>query len=775
MNAEAEVKKEAPVEVAVEGSAQAGASRDGLRIALAGNPNCGKTTIFNALTGAHQKVGNYPGVTVERRDGRFELGDGRGVALVDLPGTYSLTSLSPEERVAQDELLSGENDVIVVVADSTNLNRNLVLLAQIMQMGANLVLCLNMADEARAAGQVLDLTQMEKLLGCPVVETVGHKRQGIDALKAAIDRALASPRASRRLVLGERLDNAIGQIRALIPADFGRPEIADWVATKLLMGDAETTSRFLAHKGSASAASEIAAVRARIESETGHDAPLLVTEGYFAFVDGLLREVMTQRSRADARALTEKIDAVLAHRVLGLPIFAAVMYAIFWITFTIGDPFMGWIEEGFGWLGGWVSGLWPEGSDSLLRSLLVDGVIGGVGGVVVFLPNILLLFACLAVLEDTGYMARAAFLVDQLMHRFGLHGKSFIPMMTGFGCTVPGIMATRTMENERDRLATMFVLPLVSCGARMPIWLLLIPAFFPQTWRAPMLFGVYAVGIVLALLVALLLRKTVLKGDDAPFVMELPPYRLPTLRGALTKVGERGWLYLKKAGTIILAVSIVLWALTTFPKAGSYEVDRLAAAGHVEIVADPEPSEGEGEGEGAAKEGEEAAHAAEPAGPSLAERLAMAQKGEKVTLLQSEADARNAEEDLNASLAGKIGHALEPVFKPLGFDWKMVTAMLGAFAAKEVFVAQMGIIYSLGEVDESSESLQATLRSDYSPLVGVSLMLFLLISAPCMATIAVTKRESNSWKWALGQLGGLTALAYIVSLVVFQVGRLLGF
>ena len=774
MRSESEAMKAAAVQAP---SAEAVSTREGqartIRIALAGNPNCGKTTLFNALTGAHQHVGNYPGVTVERRDGRVALSADREAALIDLPGTYSLTSLSPEERVAQDELLSGENDVIVVVADSTNLHRNLVLLAQIMQMGANLVVCLNMADEARASGQVIDVAQMERLLGCPVVETVGHRRQGIDELKAAIERAIQSPHRGHRLVLGERLDVALAQTRPLIPAGFVRPEAMDWAATKLLMNDSEAVARFLARTDTAPAAAQIAAIRARIEAETGRDMALLVTEAYFGFVDGLLREVMTQRSRADARALTEKIDAVLAHRFLGLPIFAAVMYAIFWITFTLGDPPMGWIEAGFGALGEWVSGLWSQGSDSALRSLLVDGVIGGVGGVIVFLPNILLLFLCLAFLEDTGYMARAAFLVDQLMHRFGLHGKSFIPMMTGFGCSVPGIMATRTLENERDRLTTMLVLPLISCGARLPIWLLLIPAFFPQTWRAPMLFLIYAVGIVLALLVALLLRKTILKGEDAPFVMELPPYRLPTLRGALTKMFERGWLYLKKAGTIILAVSIILWALTAYPKVEAYAIDALVDGGKVAVVADPEPPAGETEepkADGAAVAGADA-----PAMPSVEERLALAEKGAQVTLLQSELDARRGEEDLNASFSGKIGHALEPIFKPLGFDWKMVTAMLGAFAAKEVFVAQMGIVYSMGEVDESSEGLRDSLRRDYTPLVGFSLMLFLLISAPCMATIAVTKRESNSWKWALGQLFGLTALAYLISLIVFQVGRLLGF
>jgi ferrous iron transport protein B len=329
----------------------------------------------------------------------------------------------------------------------------------------------------------------------------------------------------------------------------------------------------------------------------------------------------------------------------------------------------------------------------------------------------------LALLEDTGYMARAAFLADGIMHRLGLHGRSFIPMMTGFGCSIPGIMATRTLENERDRKVTMMVLPLMSCGARLPIWMLLIPAFFPPVWRAPMLAAIYVVGIALALVLALILRKTVMRGDDAPFVMELPPYRMPTLRSVIIKVASRAGLYLRKAGTIILAVSVLLWVATTFPKADSYRVDAEVAAGTAQLT-------------------------------------------------EEEVAARRATEDLEASIAGRVGHALEPAFAPLGFDWKIVTAMFGAFAAKEVFVAQMGIVYSVGEVEEDSEGLRGLLARDYTPLVGLSMILFLLIATPCMATIAVTRRESASWRWALLQLGGLTAIAYVLSLAVYQLGRL---
>ena len=365
----------------------------------------------------------------------------------------------------------------------------------------------------------------------------------------------------------------------------------------------------------------------------------------------------------------------------------------------------------------------------------------GVGGVIVFLPNIVLLFLGLAFLEDTGYMARAAFLTDRLMHRFGLHGKSFIPMLSGFGCSVPGILATRTLENPRDRLVTMLVLPLMSCGARLTIWMLLIPAFFPPAWRAPMLWFIYAVGIGLALVLALPLRKTLLRGDDAPFVMELPPYRLPTLRSVIIKMTERAGLYLRKAGTTILGISILLWAATSFPKPASYRVDAEIAAGRIVVVDSPTPT-------------------------------ARARSTGYVRLGRDEVVRRRAAEDLEYSIAGRVGHGLEPVFRPLGFDWKLLTAMVGAFATKEVFVAQMGIVYSIGDGDKGTEGLRAILARDYGPLVGLSMMLFLLVATPCMSTVVVTRRESGKWRYALLQLGGLTGIAYVLSLVVYQVGRL---
>jgi ferrous iron transport protein B len=634
--------------------------------------------------------------------------------------------------------------VVIVVADSTQLQRNLVLLAQIMQTGANPVLCLNMSDEARAAGQTIDLPLMERLLGFPVVETVGNRGHGVPELKQAIRRAARTPVVRHKIVLGEELESALAAIRKVLPPSAARSLSDDWTATRLLLGSPEHTKGVAALPAGDAAIAEARRQRARLESLTRKDISVFVSERYFGFVDGLLREVRTLAPRIDARELSDRIDSVVVHRYLGLPIFALVMFAIFWLTFAVGQYPMEWIQAGVTWLGDMVSSLWPQGSDSILRSLLVDGLIGGVGGVIVFLPNILLLFLGLAFLEDTGYMARAAYLTDRLMHRFGLHGKSFIPMMSGFGCSVPGIMATRTLENERDRLATMLVLPLMSCGARLPIWMLLIPAFFPPVLRAPMLWLVYASGILLALVLALVLRKTLMRGDDAPFVMELPPYRLPTLRSVAIKMMGRAGLYLRKAGTTILAISILLWVATSFPKPASHRVDAQIAAGEVVV--------------------------AERVDAVQASRLGSS----SLVLSPSEVAGRRATEDLEFSVAGRIGRALEPAFSPLGFDWKIVTAMIGAFAAKEVFVAQMSIVYSIVDAKSGIEGLRASLARDYSPLTGLSLIIFLLVGTPCMATFAITRRESGRWRWSALQFGGLTAIAYLLSLMVFQVGRLLG-
>ena len=721
-----------------------------ITIALTGNPNCGKTTLFNALTGSNQHVGNYSGVTVEKREGKFKNGD-TSITVIDLPGTYSLNYHSPEERIAQEEILSGKIDLLVAIVDAGALSRSLLFVAQLMQLNLPMVLCLNMWDEAEKAGLQLNLDTMKSLLGMPILQTVASHGKGVEELKALVCDKAKWQAPGSHVRLGDTLTEALGKIKTKLTGEFSKH--SDWVATKLILDDAKYVEDISKVDGGAEIVKLAKDERTHIEADAKMDIRQYVTEQYYGFVDGMLKEVVIEKQRADARAMSDKIDKVLVHPILGIPIFLGIVYVLFWLTFTLGAYPMEWIEAGFGALGEWVNGTLGSSHEGI-RSLIVDGIIGGVGGVLVFLPNIIILFLGLAFLEDCGYMARSAFLMDKLMHRVGLHGRSFIPLITGFGCTVPGIMATRTIAGEKERLTTMFILPLMSCGARLPIWLLLVPVFFSQSWQAPAMMGIYLFGVLMALLAAWGLRKTVFKGEEEPFVMELPPYRMPTLRATFTHMVERAWLYLKKAGTIILAVSIVLWAMTAYPKMDEAETQAAQAAAE-QLVKTENPDAW-------------AAHQAALAAPK-------AEKAEDAPPTYDELVARRvAEAELEFSAAGRVGKFIEPVLKPMGFDWKISTALLGAFAAKEVFVAQMGIVYSLGEVDEGSEDLRSTLRNEYSTLTGICLIIFLLISAPCMATVAVMKRESNSWKYALAQFAGLTLGAYILATLIQQIGSLLG-
>jgi len=727
-------------------------------VALAGNPNSGKTTIFNELTGARQHVGNYPGVTVERKEG-FLRHDGIELQIVDLPGTYSLTAYSAEELVARNFIIDEKPDVVVDILDTSNLERNLYLAVQLMELGVPLVLAFNMSDMARACGYEFDIEKFSRFFGARIVQTVGHKGAGMKELLDAVtltategklgvkqygewpSACALSSRASIQgprhqppaMNYGREIEEEIAKIESFIKTSGSVNGKTDtrWLALKLLENDKELRATVVSPEIN----EQIEKSASHIEKMLGEHPETAIAGRRYGFISGVCQEAA--RSTIEIRhTISDRIDAVVTNRVLGIPVFLGLMYLVFHLTFTLGAPPMGWIQKFFGWLGGVVQGWWPEGSESLLKSLLVDGIIGGVGGVIVFLPNILLLFLTIAILEDSGYMARAAFIMDRLMHKIGLHGKSFIPMLIGFGCSVPAIMATRILENRRDRLTTMLVIPLMSCGARLPIYALIIPAFFPEAWHAPMLWIIYVIGILLAVVSTKLLRSTILKGESVPFVMELPPYRMPTLKGILIHTWERGWLYLKKAGTIILGISILLWAMTTFPGLPDDESARFQMARQSIQTGDAEEEE----------------------------------KTEQLASIDNE----EAETKLLNSIAGRIGHAMEPVLKPMGFDWKIGTALIGAFAAKEVFVAQMGIVYSVGKADKESEPLRDKLKSNYTPLVGFCIMIFCLISAPCMATIAVTKRESNSWGWAFLQLGGLTFLAYVLTVLVFQAGSLLG-
>ncbi|MFP4105516.1 MAG: ferrous iron transport protein B [Phycisphaerae bacterium] len=552
-----------------------------LRIALAGNPNSGKTTVFNRMTGARQHVGNYPGVTVEKKEGRASL-DGTTLDLIDLPGTYSLTAYTIEEIVARNYIMDAQPDVVIDIIDCSNLERNLYLATQLLELGVPMVLAFNMHDVALSRGLDIDIEQLSRLFGVPIVPTVGQKGTGVDELLRTAagvarqgDRAVA---AQRHADYGRDVEPHVRDLTTRLKT-AGLPETrCRWFAVKLLEGDSLTLERLgenLPAETLGPIVEYAADLRKRIEHHVEDEIEVILADCRYGFLAGAYSEAVRKPAQT-RRSVTEKMDTVLLSRWLGLPIFAAMMYVVFWLTFTLGAYPMEWIEEGVGFLGQFVSSLWPVGSESVLRSLLVDGIIGGVGGVIVFLPNIVLLFLAIAFLEDSGYMARAAFLMDRLMHKIGLHGKSFIPMLIGFGCSVPAIMATRTLETRRDRLTTILILPLMSCGARLPIYVLIVPAFFPQAWRAPMFFVIYVVGILLAIVLAKLLRASMFRGESMPFVMELPPYRVPTVKGMLIHMWERSWQYIKKAGTIILGFSVLMWALSTFPQKTRFDRDYAA-------------------------------------------------------------------------------------------------------------------------------------------------------------------------------------------------------
>ena len=727
-----------PSDAAKPGTFEAGAPRapaQTLRrvtVALAGNPNSGKTTIFNALTGSRQHVGNYPGVTVEKKAG-VRVHRGLWLDIVDLPGTYSLTAYSTDELVAREFVIDAHPDVVVDVLDASNLERSLYLGVQFMELDVPLVLVLNMSDIAAARGFVFDLEHLSALLGnVPLVPAVGNRGEGIEAILDATVAVAEAARPERHVAIsyGPEIDREIEHLASLLEPDAQRlaPRRPRWVALKLLEGDRRIRERV---RAACTRADDVLvsadAAIARLRTILGDDPEIVIADRRYGFISGACQE--TVRSTVELRhTRSDQIDAVLTHPVLGLPIFLGLVYLMFWATFRLGEYPMAAIDALFLWLGQAVGGLWPAGSDSLLRSLLVDGLIHGVGGVLVFLPNILILFLAISVLEDSGYMARAAFIVDRWMHKIGLHGKSFIPMILGFGCTVPAILATRVLESRRDRLTTMFILPLMSCSARFPIYVMFTGALFPERWRTPVVWTMYVVGAVAAIAMAKVLRSTLFRGETEPFVMELPPYRTPTVRGTLIHMWQRGWMYVRKAGTVILAVSVVMWALTAFPR----------------------PAESDAGVPDAAR----AAASVGGAGPPAAGRRAAA---------------------LEHSVAGRVGKALEPVTRPLGFDWRINTALMGAFAAKEVFVAQMGIVLSLGEgVGAESDSLHAALQRNYSPLQALAVMVFCLLGFPCMATVAVMWRESGSWKWVVLQWVILTVMAYVATLAVYQVGSALG-
>ncbi|MBN2875220.1 MAG: ferrous iron transport protein B [Spirochaetales bacterium] len=710
-------------------------TRRPIKVALAGNPNAGKTTLFNALTGAHHKVGNYPGVTVEKREGSRTRNETR-YDFIDLPGIYSLTAYSIDEVVARDFLLDHKPDVIVDVMDSTNLSRHLYLCLQFQELGIPVVGALNMSDEAEDKGIRIDDQALSDILGIRMVKTVGPRGDGVerllDAIDATVDASTTEP--AKYIQYGMELEDKLIGLESAIAADaqFAARFPARWLAVKLIEKDQHAFEKLAAHKDADAIGNAARAASSWIDHHFGKDAEIVVSEQRYGYIRGAVKEAITVEKKPDF-SLTESIDRIVMNRFLALPIFVGVLWAVFQITFVVGEYPMMWLETAFAWMAGIAETLIPDG---VLQSLVVNGIIGGVGGVFSFVPLIVILFFLMSLLEDVGYMSRAAFATDKILHSFGLHGQSVFPMMLGFGCSVPAIMAARTLKSPRDRIVTILVIPFMSCGAKLPVYVLLSAAFFPAH-AANVVMAMYATGVVLALVSALVLKKTVLRGDATPFVMELPPYRAPTLSGVLWHVWEKTWGYVQKAGTIILAASVLIWAITSFP---AYEPEQaeLDTAASAFIVANPDAAEDE---------------------------------------VTAHLNAFVAETALSNSIAGRAGKFIEPVFRPLGFDWKIGVATITGFAAKEVIVSTLGVLYSVGiEETEESEGLREALRNDpvFNPLVALALMLFILIIPPCFATLATIKAELG-WKWLGFSIVFMLSLGWILGAAVYQIGSLAGF
>lgn len=712
-----------------------------ITVALVGNPNCGKTSFFNHATGLREHVGNYSGVTVSSKVGTFYK-DGYTINLVDLPGTYSMTEYTPEEVYVRDFLSEQHPDVILNIVDASNLERNLFLTTQLIDMNMRMVMALNMFDELEKKGIQLDVNQLEEMLGFPCAPTNSRTGKGIDhVLNHIISVYEERDEVTKHIHInyGSELENAISTIKPLlskhlnIAVDFS----PRYLILKLLENDSITFSLLEKNIGeTAEIRNIVEKCRKEIEEEYHEDIVSIITNLKYGFIRGALKETMT-REKEDKKELAYAIDTVLTNKWLGFPVLLLFLFLMFEATFTLGAYPQEWIEIGVAWLGDAIRNLLGEG---MLTDLLVDGVIAGVGGVIVFLPQILILFFFISILEDTGYMARAAFIMDKVMHKIGLHGKSFIPLLTGFGCGVPAIMATRTLENPKDRIITMLAIPFMSCSARLPVYLLFVSAFFEKN-QALILLSIYLIGIFMAILTALILKKTKFKNDTGQFVMELPPYRIPTLRNTLLHMWEKAVQYLKKMGTIILVASTIIWMLGYFPQ---YNEEMEAIDQQIEVVNND---------------------------PNLSD------ESRQNTLAQLEIDKASAQSE--NSYIGKIGKFIEPFFRPLGFDWKMGVSILSGSAAKEIVVSSLGVLYHADvEADESSERLTAILKSHQNdsqhpitPLVAFGFMLFVLLYYPCVAAVTAIAKESN-WKWAAFEVVYTTSVAWIVSFLTYQIGSL---
>ncbi len=782
-------------------------------LCIAGNPNSGKTTLFNALTGARQHVGNWPGVTVEKKEGTVEFGDFI-FTVIDLPGIYSLTAYSLEEVVSRDFILRERPDVVINIVDATNLERNLYLTTQLLELGVPMILALNMMDEAEKKGIQIKIPQLEKLLGIPVLPMVASKGTGTRELLTTVGKFLKgeTPISPHVPSYKKEIENAIHHVgevlHAGLPEWFQEKYPLRWLALKLLEQDEEIIAKI--RRNATDPDAILGCVDEEVERITsilGDDPETLIADQRYGFASGAYKETV-RITLKDRMNLTDQIDRVLTSRILGIPFFLLIIWGSFQLTFTLGNIPMNWIADGFNFLGSlfshWITIPW-------LKSLVVDGIIGGVGSVLVFLPNILILFLIIALLEDTGYMARAAFISDRVMHFFGLHGKSFIPMVIGFGCNVPAVMATRVLENNKDRVITILVVTLMSCSARLPIYVLFAGAFFPKH-AGNVVFSIYLLGIVLAIVMARIFRVVLFPGESAPFVMELPPYRLPTFKGLMIHMWDRGAMYVQKAGTVILAGSMLIWFLSSYPAHPPLSVNytrlfrqetmrhqrvltRIAREVHVpeaRLATFPPFQEYRKVFDAfhqksvnllkkqcaitsAATVYKHAIKGIEMRYPGTlsaytAYRREAALHQETMEALR----AKLAAEKASKSYAGRLGKFVAPVLHPLGFDWRNTVALISGLVAKEIVVGTMGVIYKVGDAKNEGEKLMENLRKHMTPLTAYAFMVFSLIYLPCIATIGVIKRELNSWKWTLFSAGYTTVLAWIVSFIVYQGGRLLG-
>lgn len=704
-------------------------------IALAGNPNAGKTTIFNNLTGANQRTGNYPGVTVEKRVGQAKYGDCK-FNIVDLPGTYSMSAVAEDELVARNYILQEKPDAVVNVLDASNLYRNLYLTLQLIELEKPLVLALNMIDTAKEQGTEVSIERLKLHFPNVRVHTmIGSKNIGTQELLATLSEDLSV--CPLKLTYGPQVEKAAEQVLDILkpmnlPADFP----TRWLTLRLLENDMELCSLPDMPCMTLPMQEAIQEIRNKLAAELNEDVGTFISAKKYEYINHILQETVYESDDQKIN-ISDKIDEILTHKYFGLPIFLFFMWLLFNAVFTLGAYPQGLIEQGVEMFGEYLNGYI---ANEELRSLIVDGIVGGVGGVITFLPNILLLFLGISILEGTGYMSRAAFLMDRVMLSVGMHGKSFIPLLIGFGCTVPAIMGTRTLENKNDRLVTMLVSPFMSCSARLPVYTLLISAFFKESIAGTVLFGIYVSGVLMAIIFAKIFRKTLFPGNTEPFIMEMPPYRVPTLKTVLLQMLERAMMYIKKAGTIILAASILVWFLTSNPKNVEYTQDYSGQIAKLE---------------------------------QQYEQLPSAELQDEIGALK----IKEHSEALEQSYAGKIGKSIEPVIKPLGFNWRIGVGLLAAFSAKEVLVSTLGTIYSVGADEGAEMALASVLQADQSlsPLVALSLMFFVLLYTPCLATIAIIYRETGGWKWPIFTAVYSVAVAWVVSFIIFNVGRALGF